>query len=630
MSKCPRPIQKCEPQVLPSTAEVCPDWSVCLPWGGRLYQTEGCVRYEPGTPPPDGVYGLFTLKDGCFIKAEEHPSDVYHPDPCAPVPCPCDSEGEGSGNLCNPSTAVGNLYSCDAAGKPLVKVYIEGQSNITVTGNATLGISGTVTAAQTINVGEGGATVEVNPGSSLTMSTGFGGDGTATLTKAGGGTLTLGADNKIGRLVISSGVVNAIENGRSVAQLPSVVEFRGGTLYDPGSEGSYSTNNASFEVPGGYVGVLYTDPRCEYNGKLTGAGTFTVYATGVRGYFKGDWSAFSGTLIPGLSQRGSWEPSFDFANGHGLPHATMQLNSGVTFRNTSDEGTFNVAIGQLTGEGTLTGNGTYTIGGLDQDIVFYGQIESPVEKVGAGKWSVFSTTPQNNIGAVTINGGQLYFDSFVPSTLILNNSVTVNTGELRGNGMAKSIVLNNGAVLEPGLSYVTEATGYIGATENLTINQGAVVKLHVSMAGNTDYSHSYIKAGALLTLNGEVQLTLGPGYQPSVGDEITLWSAPLMMGTPTVTLPQLPEGYVWDKSALNQGEGKLVVRGTEGISSIAADAAVSCRVYTLSGVLVAEYEATGATAEAQAASHVSQSGTYVLRVESDSAAQTIKVNINLR
>ena len=102
MSKCPRPIQKCEPQVLPSTAEVCPDWSVCLPWGGRLYQTEGCVRYEPGTPPPDGVYGLFTLKDGCFIKAEEHPSDVYHPDPCAPVPCPCDSEGEGSGNLCNP------------------------------------------------------------------------------------------------------------------------------------------------------------------------------------------------------------------------------------------------------------------------------------------------------------------------------------------------------------------------------------------------------------------------------------------------------------------------------------------------------------------------------------------------
>ena len=384
---------------------------------------------------------------------------------------------------------------------------------ITVTGNATLGISGTVTAAQTINVGEGGATVEVNPGSSLTMSTGFGGDGTATLTKAGGGTLTLGADNKIGRLVISSGVVNAIENGSSVAQLPSVVEFRGGTLYDAGSENSYSTNNASFDVPEGYVGVFYSDPRCVYNGKLTGAGTFTVYATGARGYFKGDWSAFSGTLIPGLSKRGSFNPTFDFANSHGLPNATMQLNSGVTFNNTSKEGTFNVAIGQLTGEGTLTGNGTYTIGGLDQDIVFYGQIESPVEKVGAGKWSVFSTTPQNNIGAVTINGGQLYFDSFVPSTLILNNSVTVNTGELRGNGMAKSIVINNGAVLEPGLSYVTEATGYIGATENLTINQGAVVKLHVSMAGNTDYSHSYIKAGALLTLNGEVQLTLGPGYQ---------------------------------------------------------------------------------------------------------------------
>lgn len=167
MSKCPRPIQKCEPQVLPSTAEVCPDWSVCLPWGGRLYQTEGCVRYEPGTPPPDGVYGLFTLKDGCFIKAEEHPSDVYHPDPCAPVPCPCDSEGEGSGNLCNPSTAVGNLYTCDAAGKPLVKVYVEGQSNITVTGNGTstnpFKLSANLGDAGVTSITSGSDAITVNP-----------------------------------------------------------------------------------------------------------------------------------------------------------------------------------------------------------------------------------------------------------------------------------------------------------------------------------------------------------------------------------------------------------------------------------------------------------------------------------
>ena len=124
-----------------------------MPWGGRLYQVEGCVRYEPGTPPPDGVYGLFTLKDGCFIAAEEHPSDVYHPDPCAPVPCPCDSEG-GESNVCNPSTAAGNLYTCDAAGKPLVKAYINGGNNITVTGTGTSTNPFTISA----NLGDAGVT----------------------------------------------------------------------------------------------------------------------------------------------------------------------------------------------------------------------------------------------------------------------------------------------------------------------------------------------------------------------------------------------------------------------------------------------------------------------------------------
>ena len=171
--KCPRPVQQCDPQILANATKACPDWSVCLPWGGRLYQTEGCVRYKPGTPPPDGVYGLFTLKDGCFIAAEEHPSDVYHPDPCAPVPCPCDSEG-GESTVCNPSTATGNLYTCDASGKPLVKAYVNGGNNITVTGNGTstnpftismqsldTGVANIVSGSNAITVSKDGGTVTI-------------------------------------------------------------------------------------------------------------------------------------------------------------------------------------------------------------------------------------------------------------------------------------------------------------------------------------------------------------------------------------------------------------------------------------------------------------------------------------
>lgn len=138
MSNCPRPVQVCDPQLLKNRhRQPCPDWDVCLPWGGRLYQRDGCVRYEPGKPPEDGVYGQFTIQDGCFVSAEEYPVPKYQSDPCAPVPCPCDSTGGDGGNLCNPSTVAGNLYSCDAAGKPLVKAYVNGGDNVSVTGNGT-------------------------------------------------------------------------------------------------------------------------------------------------------------------------------------------------------------------------------------------------------------------------------------------------------------------------------------------------------------------------------------------------------------------------------------------------------------------------------------------------------------
>lgn len=164
---CPRPIIVCDKQLVQeSTAASCPDWDVCLPWGARLYQRDGCVRYEAGTPPPDGVYGQFAISNGCFITAEEYPVPKYQSDPCAPVPCPCDSADGGDSNLCNPSTVVGNLYSCDATGKPLVKAYIEGGDNVTVTGAGT----STNPFKISISLGDAGVTSLVSGSSCLTVS----------------------------------------------------------------------------------------------------------------------------------------------------------------------------------------------------------------------------------------------------------------------------------------------------------------------------------------------------------------------------------------------------------------------------------------------------------------------------
>lgn len=498
---------------------------------------------------------------------------------------------------------------------------------VTITGNGILGVSGSVTSGQEIFVGEGGAVIDVKPSSSLTMERGIGGTGaSAVLSKDGTGTLTLGSSNRVGRLVIVAGVVNAVESGDQT-QLPPVVEFRGGTLYDPNGEGSYTTNYAAFEVPEGATGTFYADPRCNYRGKLTGAGTFNVNAAGVRNYFQGDWSEFEGTLVPGLSKRATYDPSFDFDNTYGLPKATLQLNSGVTFNNRGHA----VSIANVTGSGVLAGGGTYTIGGQGDDIKFRGQFDgSSVVKTGDGTWSVYTFSPQDNIGSVTVNGGGLYLDTYNSTTCIMSGTITMNSGtSIKGTGTVKNIVLNSGAELAPGRTTTADVSGFVAAEGNLTANAGSVVSLNIKNASNTTSSRSFLKVGGAFKADGTIRITLSDNYSPEEGDEIVLWTAGSFSGTPTVELPELPEWLDWDSTGLLAAEGKLRVISSAGISSKpAADEAVVCRVFTLSGVLVGQFEATGATAVERAKSAIGASGTYIIRISGADSASTVKVVID--
>lgn len=498
---------------------------------------------------------------------------------------------------------------------------------ISITDNAILGISGAVTSGQEIFVGQGGAVIDVKPSSSLTMTRGIAGVGSsAVLTKDGSGTLTLGTSNQIGRLVIAAGVVNSSESGDQT-QLPPYVEFRGGTLYDPNTEGSYSTNYAAFEVGEGNSGTLYADPRCNYRGKLTGAGQFTVYATGVRNYFQGDWSGFEGTLIPGLSKRGTYDPVFSFDNNYGLPKATLQVNADVTF----DNNKHNVVVANVSGSGVLGGSGTYTIGGQNDDIKFRGKFDGcAVVKNGTGTWSVYTTATQDNIGGVTVNGGVLYLDTYNSKTKLISNTVTLNSGaSLKGTGMVQAIVLNSGAELTPGRTTTTDVSGFVATEGDLNAKAGSVINLNIKSTANSTSSRSYLTVGGALNLDGTIRVTLSPTYTPKLGDEFVLWTAGSVSGSPTVELPELPEAYQWDSSDLLTANGTLRITATEGISSMsAADGPVVCRVYTMSGVLVGEFEATAATAIERAKSLVSVPGTYVVRMSGADAVTAVKVVID--
>ncbi len=134
--KCnPRITTACDVQVLKEAEKpTCEPFSFCLPFGGHVTWNGECISYKPGTPPPDGTYSRIIIADGCIVGAEPYEAPIYNSEPCAPIPNPCDCQ-DGSGSLPDPSVQTGNLFTYDAAGRPLVKVTIHPGDGISVQGD---------------------------------------------------------------------------------------------------------------------------------------------------------------------------------------------------------------------------------------------------------------------------------------------------------------------------------------------------------------------------------------------------------------------------------------------------------------------------------------------------------------
>ena len=114
----------------------CPDWDACMPFGGRLYSRDGCVRYEAsGTAPADGVYGRVVVQDGCIVGVSGQEAEIYQPQPCVNTPCQCGG-GEGSSSE-DISPEAGNLLSRDVSGALLAKLYFGAGEGGSLTGAGT-------------------------------------------------------------------------------------------------------------------------------------------------------------------------------------------------------------------------------------------------------------------------------------------------------------------------------------------------------------------------------------------------------------------------------------------------------------------------------------------------------------
>ena len=460
--------------------------------------------------------------------------------------------------------------------------------------DATLQPNGVIITDQPFTIG-GTATIEVPTGLSFTANSAISGSG-ATLVKSGAGTMTTGTGNTYSRLVVAGGRVNAVHSGGR-DQLPATVELRNGALWGANIEdGNGVTNTTNFVVPRGCTGEFRSSFRGHYSGTLTGEGTFRPVSGGVRAYWNGDWSQFEGTIEPiandgtNRQNKKSYTPSFNFTNSYGLPKATLKLNNDFTFSNNDPANgsrSYDVEIGNVTGKGTLAGNGRYILGTQGADITADFHSASPIVKRGEGYLLV--TTPGNLTGPFTLEQGELrFFDSGLEKTLV--GSLTVKDGaRVVGCGLLSAITLESGAEMKLCNYLFDDWVGFVKATALVTVNEGATLTFVITSRelGDAMFAGYSQLQGRFMTMNGTAKVVLAGSYTPAIGDEFTLWTiSSSFSGTPTVDLPELPEGMAWDTSDLAKARGVVrIIAATTGISTARSDSDPA-NVYDLSGRLV--------------------------------------------
>ena len=459
--------------------------------------------------------------------------------------------------------------------------------NVITMNGGTLAVSKSMTSSNPVSLRANGGTIEVPSGVTLTLDNAVKKSGSnGILTKTGAGKLVMGTGNNFSKLYLNSGTVGFSESG-ATHSVPDLIVFNGSNVtvndpYDINASSSSSTSNANWEVPEGCTGTVYLDGRCNYKGRLTGKGTFHVYAPWVRNYLQGDWSKFEGTLIPHTVKWESYDPVFSWDNSYGLPKATLNILSGITFVG----GSHNLTLGHLTGSGVLSLTGTLTVGGLNQDINYNGTFEGKVNvfKEGSGMWKFSKALPANEYvfkgGEIRLNNDKLETSLFGTATATVQGKA-----QLTGLGTVGNIRFMENAVLQPGNLSTARHYGAIVSTGFLYLYPGTKLNLQIFSNAGNQYSRSFLTVKGELQLNGEINIGLGDGFVPSEGDSFSMWTAGSVSGTPSaINLPALPSGLGWDTSELLTKTGTLrVVKKTTAIQSVSAGSNNDGKIYDLNG-----------------------------------------------
>ncbi|MDR1738402.1 MAG: autotransporter-associated beta strand repeat-containing protein [Candidatus Symbiothrix sp.] len=430
-------------------------------------------------------------------------------------------------------------------------------------GTLTFAVTSALKSQKALKIGANGATIDAN--AEITWDAIISGE---TLTKKGAKTLYLYSANTHKKLIIQAGTV-ALKSDAAVPATTTIV-LEGGTLSCFDSNGTYSSAAYNIEVPEGKVGYIYLDSRCNYTGKLTGAGTFNVRTPWIRNYLEGNWSAFTGKINFSTDSDGG---DCQFRNSYGL------ANAEVSFSGTNTDNLLNVynesgatTLGSLTGNAyaRLTGSHTWTVGAKNVNSTFAGIISNATgfTKVGTGM-QIF-TNANTYTGTTTIRSGSLLANNTTGSATG-TGSVSVGTGGALGG---KGFVGGNVSVLAEGLitpgdesqTLVTNRIGTLTLNKNLTLNG----KLKMDARNTAGYPSDKLVVSGTATINGVLEVeNITTGTDFPLGAELTLLAlnGAVSGQFTSMILPTTEAGTIWDTSELLT-TGKIKVVASNGLEEV--------------------------------------------------------------